>query len=179
VVPSAQPHPAPARASETRTHLLFLWLVDPPLSAFSSSLGRDKIHGHAIHGNKSLYPPREIPGLFSSTPTTGFPIQAIYLGLGHCLNHLVGADGHRTGDLCGRLQEEGPPHGHLVWSFTLGLVDDPGESLEHTERVRDLIWRYWGLGAWGLLAGAKEPPRRRHPPSLGLYALPSLGKTLL
>jgi hypothetical protein len=154
--PSTQPHPAPARVSKTRTHLLFLWLVDPPMSAFSSSLGWDKIHGRAIHGNKSPYPLCEIPGLFSSTPTVGFPIQAIYRGLGHCLDHLVGSCGHRTEDLCGRHREEGPSHGHLVGSFTLGLVDGRGESPEHTERVRDLIWRYWGLEAWGLLAGAKD-----------------------
>ena len=33
-------------------------------------------------------------------------------------------------------------HGHLVRSFTLGLVDGRGESPEHTEHVRDLTWRY-------------------------------------
>jgi hypothetical protein len=55
---------SPSTRSSIRNAHAFLWLVDPPLSAFSSSLARDKIHGRAIHGNKSPYPPREIPGLF-------------------------------------------------------------------------------------------------------------------
>jgi hypothetical protein len=49
---------SPSTRTSIRIAHAFLWLVDPPLSAFSSSLARDKIHGRAIHGNKSPYPPR-------------------------------------------------------------------------------------------------------------------------
>jgi hypothetical protein len=47
--------------------------VGPPLSVLSSSFRQDELHGRAIPSNRTPYPPCEISGLNSSTPTTGFP----------------------------------------------------------------------------------------------------------